>query len=205
MNNYLLIGLSCALSLYTAAAYPSEPWQLVKQANGVKVYTKPISDSEFLAFKGVIEINKPQTELADVILNVSDWPIWVPDVVEARTLEQNQSLQSYYVKSDLPWPISDRDGVYRSELNLNLREGTTIIKITATPNALPYSKNTTRILKAEGYWMLTDTKSHGTLVSFQMHVEPGGSIPDWLINSYITDTPIDTLLNLKKFVAKKGL
>ena len=36
-----------------------------------------------------------------------------------------------------------------------------------------------------------------------MHLDPGGGIPSWLANMFVSDTPYSTLLDLKKHVEKE--
>jgi hypothetical protein len=38
----------------------------------------------------------------------------------------------------------------------------------------------------------------GVDVTYQMHASPGGSIPNWLANQTVVDTPYGTLKALKK-------
>jgi hypothetical protein len=40
-------------------------------------------------------------------------------------------------------------------------------------------------------------------VTWQHHTEPGGSIPNWLVNKLIVDTPFNTLRNLRSIVQEE--
>jgi hypothetical protein len=38
------------------------------------------------------------------------------------------------------------------------------------------------------------------LVAYQIHADPGGSIPGWLANATVVDTPFKTLKNLRSTI-----
>lgn len=196
----------CAtLGLFTVEALADEKWQLVTQEQGVAVYSMPVKGSKINAVKGVIRLAKGQTLLAKTILDVQHWPDWVPDVVESNVIEHTEHSQTYYVKSALPWPMTDRDGAYHSILSTNLstngQQDDVIINIVAMPNAVPRKKNTIRVESATGSWLLQQDSELSTKVSFQMHIDPGGDLPEWLVNNYVEETAVNTLLNLKRFVS----
>ena len=56
-----------------------------------------------------------------------------------------------------------------------------------------------RITKADGYWSFVP-KDQGVVVTYQMHADPGGSIPKWLVNRAVVDTPYDTLNQLRDYL-----
>lgn len=49
------------------------------------------------------------------------------------------------------------------------------------------------MLRAEGVWTLIPLEGSGTRVTWEMHLEPGGSLPTWLINRRVVDTPLGGL------------
>lgn len=40
----------------------------------------------------------------------------------------------------------------------------------------------------------------GVNVTYQMHISPGGSIPNWLANQTVVDTPYGTLKALRSYL-----
>jgi hypothetical protein len=36
-----------------------------------------------------------------------------------------------------------------------------------------------------------------------MHLEPGGGVPEWMINTQVVDTPFEALSNLRTAVASR--
>ncbi|MEZ4291465.1 MAG: hypothetical protein R3E53_13375 [Myxococcota bacterium] len=40
-------------------------------------------------------------------------------------------------------------------------------------------------------------------MTFAMHLDPGGGLPDWLVNARIVGTPFEALTNLRARVGRK--
>lgn len=204
MKNYLLIGMFCALNSLSLASLSNDSWELSTEKDGVKVHVMLIEGSTLKAFKGTVEIAAKKSTLVEIITDIDQWTSWVPDVVESNVAERTEDSLTYYVKSDLPWPIRDRDGVYRIDFDSDVEMSTEILNVTAVPNFLPKKKRTIRIPKAKGRWTIESISPKRTRVSFQMHADPGGALPDWLINSSVTDTPVRTLSNLKRYALEQA-
>ena len=76
------------------------------------------------------------------------------------------------------------------------------MKLLKTHAKAPVYDGIVRIQKMKGYWLLTD-KGNGIVEVLQQCVaEPGGSIPDWLANSAVVDTPYQSMYKLKKYHRK---
>lgn len=71
-----------------------------------------------------------------------------------------------------------------------------LVKIEAVPTYLPVREGKVRIPQANGQWKLVPS-AEGVNVTYQMHAVPGGSIPSWLANQTVVDTPYGTLKALR--------
>ena len=96
-----------------------------------------------------------------------------------------------------PWPISDRDNIFRSVMTRDETTGSVEITVDAAPDHYPVQKRLHRVTRAKGSWLLTPDGPNKTHVKFVMHLEPGGGIPDWMVNAQIIATPFDALTNMR--------
>lgn len=62
---------------------------------------------------------------------------------------------------------------------------------------LPLQQGFVRVSKVEGFWNLTPREDEIEVV-YQVHSEPGGSVPAWLANSFVVDAPFNTLQGLRQ-------
>lgn len=171
-------------------------WELEKNENGIKVYTRTVDGENIREFKALTTISASRKTIAQIIVNINDYVNWYPDISEAQILEKIAPGQ-YYVYSvlDLPWPATDRDGV--SKMTISKSDGTTTIKMKSVDGIKDENDDYVRIEKSYGYWKLKTVGSK-TSVHFQYFASPGGSLPDWIINMFIVDNPFDTLTLLKE-------
>lgn len=195
-----LLGSLLFIGSTTAYAFDSQ-WELEKEKKGVKVYTREKADSPLKEFKGIITISTTPHILMATLRDVANYQQWMPDVEKTKLITQTDNSQLHYLQSDLPWPVVDRDGAYSFKYTLE-KNGAVRVDVAAEPTAVEPEKGYIRIPYVSGYWLFQPATKTTTEVTYQMHADPGGSIPKWLINSSVVDTPYQTLLNLKAHVEK---
>jgi len=54
--------------------------------------------------------------------------------------------------------------------------------------------------EAIGFWLFDPIESDKVEITYQMHIDPGGSIPAWVLNMFIVDAPIDDLKAIRERV-----
>lgn len=184
----------------SAAAMAETPWSLEKDADGIKVYTRVVSSSALREFRGEVEVAASPERVVQVLKDADAFFRWMPDVVKSELLKSTETDQYHYLENAAPWPVSHRDGVYHFTY---LRTPDAIAKVNvrveAVPNYRPEHKGVVRVPRAVGAWTLVPT-SKGTNVAYQMLAEPGGSIPSWLANKTVVDTPFKTLKGLRAYL-----
>ena len=195
------LGL-CVLSLYATiviAATPEE-WSLDKQKDGIDVYTRPVEGSGIKEFKGVAEVDVNVEKILALLRDSNRFKSWFPNTPESRLLARDGDVSYQYSVMGAPWPVNDRDNVLRSVTTRDENTGIIDIEITAAPDYYPVQKGRIRVRKAHGTWKLKPISPDKTHVTFTMHLEPGGGIPQWMINARIVATPFEALTNLRMTV-----
>lgn len=204
MNKTVFLGIILATYLAAPLAYSTDlDWALEKDKNNVQVFTRTKPESQLKEFKGIITINTGQEELLAVFKNIEKYDQWMPDVIETKVIEMANNQHQHYVKLDMPWPVTDRGGVYQFTYSVTAA-GSTRISVIATPDKEEIHQKAIRIPFATGLWLFYSVDNQTTQVTYQMHADPGGSLPTWLINSSVVDTPYNTLVNLKAYIENKA-
>jgi len=180
--------------------FAQSDWELRKDKNGIKVYTKDAENSDFRAYRGVTTLETSLSSIVAAIRDISSYPEWMPNASSTRALEEKGDTSIiYYLSTDAPWPAKDRDGIYevvfRAEGNRSLR-----IKLEDRPEYLPRKEDYVRIPETDGFWLLTNLPDQEVKVTYQISVDPGGSIPAWLANPMSVSQPYKTLRALEKRV-----
>ncbi|ACS86495.1 START domain-containing protein [Musicola paradisiaca] len=191
----LLAGLLISQS---ALAQNEHDWSLAKDADGIKVYVRNVDGSPLREFRGEVQINASPDDVVKVLRNADAYRQWMPDVAVSTLLKATATEQFHYLDNKAPWPVSNRDGIYHFTYAKS-GDGAVTVRVEAVPDYLPLREGKVRIPQAKGQWMLVPDAA-GVKVTYQMHASPGGSIPSWLANQTVVDTPYGTLKALRSRV-----
>ena len=194
-------GAALAGTPSIAGAEANEGWSLELQQDGIDVYTRPVEGSGIKEFKGVAVVDASIDGILSLLRDSSRFKTWFPNTAESKLLGREGDYSYQYSVMALPWPMSNRDNVLRSIFTRNQETGVVDITIVAAPDYHPVQEGLVRVQKARGTWRLEPLGEHKTHVMFAMHLEPGGGIPQWMINARIVATPFEALTNLRAKVA----
>ena len=187
-------------------SYPEGPtdsnWVLEKSKNDIKVYTRSYANSEIQEFKAISLTTRSLGLLENLINNVEDYPEWQLNISSANILKQldKNDLYVWYVIK-LPWPFTNRDMI--AHMTKSVSEGGIITyHITNAPDYIKEKENLIRIKNAEGKWRFTPMPNGEIEIYYQFYADPGGNLPEWVINMFIVDAPYQTFLNLHQRISK---
>ncbi|MDO8969217.1 MAG: START domain-containing protein [Saprospiraceae bacterium] len=177
----------------------STDWVFKNEKEGVKVYYR--KTSEIHELKLVTSLKVSLSGLVTLLSEVENYPKWGYKVSESRELKKVSANETYYYsKLDFPWPLDDRDVVVRS----SIVQDPVSRRVTATsisyPDYLPSNKGVIRMRNAKTTWTLVPGQGGWTYVEYFISSDPGGSLPDWLVNMAIDVGPRETIKNMRSFV-----
>ncbi len=196
-------SLSIALSiLLTSLAFAQDSWELKKDADQIQVYVKKVDGSSIHAFRGVTILSAELGAIVAAITDVESFPRWMPRTAHSNVLKSAEGRASvYYLVAEAPWPLKDRDGIYRFAIQENARAKTVKITVESLPDYLPEKEEYLRIRKSDGFWLLEPLSGGRVMVTYELFTEPGGSVPSWLVNTSAVNQPFRTLTALRDRVA----
>ena len=199
----MVLALFALLLCHPASASSAtEDWKLDKQENGIDVYTRPVPDSGIKEFRGIANVDVSVDAIVALLRDSDRFKTWFPNTPESKLIEREGDVSYQYSVMGTPWPMDDRDNVLRSVLTRDEETGVVDIVVTAAPDYYPTQKGRHRVRKADGTRHLEPIGPEKTRVTFTMHLEPGGGIPQWMINTRIVATPFEALTNLRTVTRK---
>lgn len=204
-NNMNRIRITTLILIGTirASQMLGQDWEAAKSKDGITVFTKPVSTSSFDVFKAVMEVNASASDVRHVLMNSDKYSHIFPDTEELKIIEREGSTSLVqYSRTDAPWPVEDRDGVYEMVF-IDREDGGFITKSRALPDRLPEKEGVVRIKQSNSYWRVIPTSPGKLRVEYEVAAEPGGNIPDWLANAAITEIPFSTMKNLRAVVEQR--
>ncbi|MSP92941.1 MAG: hypothetical protein EXR79_14250 [Myxococcales bacterium] len=192
--------LACALFV-VAACLPMPAWadggtwESLGTSDNVKTFRKQVPGSDILAFRGEMTANIHIARLTATFIDKTQRKYWVDRYVEHKTLDNpSPMLETYWIHFGLPFPVSDRDYVLRAEGIADAERGvfTTKIKSVVDKRAPPDD-----FVRAEAYgtyYEFTAVKGkEQTRLVVEVHTNPKGMLPDWLVNMLQKKWPSKTL------------
>ncbi len=177
----------------------SSDWELEKEEEDLqlKIYTREISGSNLKEFKGEMLVDTTLTTLAALMLDSQAAPKWMHQCEKFEVVEQidERNAITYFING-APWPVSDRDAVVSSSMSQDPETLMMRIDVNAVTDHLPEDDDYVRIPHMTGFWAFTPVAEGKVQIVYQVHADPGGSLPSWLANSVVVDTPFYTMSNM---------
>lgn len=174
-------------------------WKQEYDKEGIKVYTRQAPDYPVKEFMGVTVVEATPAVVNRVLEDAANFKNWMFECPDAALLEQkgpNDSIM--WIVTSAPWPVSSRDLVM--ETNVVAGKDKIVRSFhAATHPSKPVTKKYVRMPRLQGSWTLTAVPG-GTEARYQLKSDPGGSLPAWLADMKVKDTPFGTLKGLKKQV-----
>ncbi|MBC7776730.1 MAG: START domain-containing protein [Phycisphaerae bacterium] len=195
---FLFVGYF-ASSLF---AQKTDSWILKNEKEGVKVYYRKTSD--IYELKLVTSLKVSLSGLVTLLSEVDNYPKWGYKVSESRELKKVSDWETYYYsRLDFPWPLDDRDIVVRSRVEQDPVTRRITATSVAVPDYLPTNKSVVRMRNAHTTWTLVPGLGGWTYVEYYIYSDPGGSLPDWLVNMALDVGPRETIKNIRSFVQQE--
>ncbi|EGQ8446228.1 START domain-containing protein [Vibrio alginolyticus] len=199
MMLHLRIGAVTLATLISAGADASanENWQFESDKNGITIYSREHSD-------GLVEIRArmftPTSYGAFLTLleDSDNIPNWIDNASHSRVLNQISATENIvYTQFKAPWPAKNRDMVTYSKYWVD-ELGFTIEIKSAPDSYLAEQNGYVRIRSVDATWELQKLTNDTTLVEYKAFADPGGLLPNWLINKLSKESAWATFSNLRK-------
>lgn len=189
--------LALVLLLPTIPAGAGESWEHVNREDGVEVYRKESSNSPLVAFKGVTVMEAPLEKVLWILADNDHRTEWIDLCAESRVLEQVSEHEFViYQRYALPWYLTDRDYVYRAQA-VRDADGTVRLNLASCEHAKAPETIGIRAQLIESSYVLTPLGANRTRVAVEIHTDPKGMVPDWLVNLVQKSWPVKTLQGIR--------
>jgi hypothetical protein len=191
------------LTLVTSSPLSAQSWELIKEKDGIKIYTCKEAGNSLKSYKGDTYINAPAEKVLSLIEDVNNTEWWDKNLSSIKVLhyEKLKGAQ-YYLVYDLPWPVTDRDLCVDVTVSINPVSGVSKVTAVPLPGLIPESQNMIRIKEYRQTWTIEPAGRKKAHVILEGYVDPAGSIPDWVSNMLIVDSPVKVIEGLRQQLEK---
>lgn len=204
-----LIGLSLFVSVSLASAGDDRttgPWERVRNDAGIEVYRRTVAGSQLHEFQGTGVIEAPIPSVLAVLDDVEHRTEWMKEAVAQTLISRNGDReQTFYSRTGAPWPVSDRDAVIKAITTVDVRSKMVKVEMNSIDHpAWPPQKGVVRMPSLRGHWYLWPSNGgKWTRVEYQVHADPGGSLPSGIINMVSKKIPHSAISEMQKQVVRR--
>ena len=194
------ILLLTIFTLIGTTVFGQKDWELQKDKNGVKVWTKDYPDSKFKQFKATTKLKAELKNVVAVFLDIENMGDWYDRVEKVTMVEKFSEMEgTYKIDFALPWPVKDRISAVRATLS---HDPITNVVTVRTKYEDGIIKDSDRLVVTDIHseWTLTPIDGNYVEIFHKGYMHPAGTLPAWIANSGVKEGPVKTLTALKEIL-----
>ncbi len=180
-----------------------KPWVKHLDKNGAQVYLRECDNCKIKEFKAQTKVSAPITKTLALLLDFHNYPKWVfTNKGTFQIDKKNADEYIYYTLIDCPKPTEDRDLVVDFKI-VEKSDNHCLIKTSTLPKYVAEKPKIVRVQIFSGTWELVKISESETQVTTTCYSDPGGTVPAWLINTFIVTGPYNTMVRMQEMLNPK--
>ena len=192
-----IVTLVCILIAVSVKS--QENWNLRKDKNGIKVYSRPTKNFKFDELKVECEIDGRISQLAALLFDVNKQYQWAYKTIKSQLLKQVTVADVFfYTEIEVPWPYQNRDMVVHMVMRQNPVTKVLTVEAKNTDNYLPEKKDIVRLKYSSAVWTVTPISDKKFKIDYRLQLDIGDNVPAWLANLFSVSGPYESFNNLKE-------
>ena len=179
--------------------YGQSNWTIVKEKDGIRLSSRPASSSQFNDIRVELDLPGNIEQLKNILLDVNhykDWSYATKKSVLIRKLGVDKVI--YFSEFEVPWPATNRYFYANIELKEDSVAHSLSVLALNLPNYLPVYKDLVEVTFTKGIWKVSTISNKSIHVDYILELNPGGSLPSWVINLFSSKGPMETFENIKQ-------
>jgi hypothetical protein len=174
-------------------------WVLKKDKDGIKISSRHSELSKFNDLKIEMDLTGNISQLSAIILDVEKYTQWAYATKTCSLIKRiSNSEVIYYSEIGVPWPATNRDFYAHCKIIHDSVSRSLKVVSVGLKDYKPEKKNLVRIPMSKGTWDISTVSDKLIHLKYILELNPGGSVPAWVLNLFSTKGPLETFENLKK-------
>jgi hypothetical protein len=165
----------------TLASSNDSKWFIEEDKDGITVLSRSVAYSKFKELRGTMTVNTRTESLVELMENIQACPKWLHNCKEGKVLKEinppAERINYNVIKA--PWPLNDRDIVFRSKVSLSKSTNTVKIILHGEEAFIPPQNGRVRVKSFKGHWIFTPQKGYSEInggnvnIEYQLISDPG--------------------------------
>ncbi len=185
--------------LFARSAAAQNSWTLQKEKDGIKISNRHSVTSPFNDIRVELDLPGNIDQLAAILIDVNDYKDWsYATKISKLIVQQSPESLIYYTEIEVPWPATNRCFYAKFDLKKDPVAQTMLVSAVNLPDYKPISKDLVQVPLTKGTWHVTTVSKKMIHVDYTLELNPGGSLPAWMLNLFSTKGPLESFENMKK-------
>ncbi|MGZ3764801.1 MAG: START domain-containing protein [Mucilaginibacter sp.] len=199
------LQLLIILTSLSFACLAQEQWQLIKNEDGIKVYSRRLDNEKFKEVRADFDLKGTEEQLITLIQNIPHQHDWSYATKRSYVInKKNKDTLIYYTEVALPWPLTNRDVVVELSFRRDTLNKALFIQAKSIAGILPDKPNLVRVPFSLALWDVSILPNKLLRVKYTLSTNPGGALPAWLVNFAASTGPYNSFQKLKYLIKKEN-
>jgi len=197
------IVLLLSVLSFAQPAFGQNDCELKKEKGDLKVYTCSSADSKLNILKAELMLEDTSfRELLDFVNDIDNYVHWQYNTIEARVLQTRDKSVVFRTVVDAPWPLSGREMIMEHSARFDSARQVLEIESRTVSYDYPLDDELIRVPLSVAKWNVSSL-NNSLRIEYTLRIDPGGSVPPWLVNIAMTEGPFNSFIKLKEALKRK--
>jgi|SRR5579863_493552 len=199
MNTRNCLRTLLLLLVFESPLFAQNEWTILKVKDGIKISSRHSPTSQFDDIRVETDLPGNINQLEAILVDVNRYKEWSYATKVSRLVKSlDPGKFIYYTEIEVPWPATNRFFYANFELKKKLPEKSIHVTAENILNYEPIPKDLVQVPLTRGVWNITTITNKSVHVDYILEMNPGGSLPVWVLNLFSTKGPLESFENMKK-------
>jgi hypothetical protein len=195
-------ALYVATLIFIFPAFAQRSWTLQKEKDGIKISNRKALSSPFNDVRVEMDLPGNLHQLESILMDIPHYTEWAYATKRSVLVKQlGPGRLIYYSEIEVPWPATNRYYYADFELKKDSANRSMQVVSVSLPDYKPVPDDLLVVPYTKGVWNVTTISPTAIHVDYILELNPGGSLPAWILNLFSTRGPLETFENIKRKMA----
>jgi hypothetical protein len=189
----------CFLLIFIPVVHAQNGWKLQKEKDGIKISSRASPSSSFDDIRVEADFPGRIEQLQAILVDINRYPEWAYGTKKSVLIKKlGPGKLIYYSEIDVPWPATDR--YYYADFDLkqdSVNHSLTLVSA-SIPGYEPIPRGLVAVPYTKGVWNVRSNSLKSIHIDYTLELNPGSSMPAWVLNLFATRGPLETFENIRK-------
>ncbi|MEO5970562.1 MAG: START domain-containing protein [Bdellovibrionia bacterium] len=204
---FVAMPLSASVEKPNYISLDDKSWAESGEGDGIRTFKKELENDPIVGLRGQGVIDAPIAKVAQVIFDTARSPEWIDSLADARVVKKVSDYEqvTYSHISTPPIILKDREFLTNAKVHYYPKEKTIHVTLEPADDSLVPPTRYIRGTIHGGFLLKPIENGQKTFLVTEMHGDPKGDVPKWIVNMFQTGWAKNTIERIRKQVKKPGI